>query len=617
MTTRHKKYVRRIGKAHVYANGEKRLTKLKLLYVDDEKANLTNFAIAFKKKYHVITADSGEVAMQLFVDNSDIAIVVADQRMPGMTGIELLQNIKHCNEDVIRIILTAYTEVSEIIDAINKGQIYQYIVKPWIESDLSQLLGQASEKYLLVNENKRLVQDLERDIKERKRLEGILLRRDLTLFEVNNIAVKLLLHSDWQVYVDELIARLGIVMAVSKVQIFQHHLGKHDELMADMKFQWVAEHITTQSDDFLPESFSYNKQNIERWILPFNKGEPVYGNSADFPENEAIFFNNSPTKSIVNVPILTEEKCWGFMSLEDCSVERDWARPELDALKTAATLFGTAICRQKMECNIANQQAQLAHAGRLTALGEMASGIGHEIHQPLSVINLNAEICQSYLAKQDPHCLAAEAAGDITRQVNKITHLIENMRRFSRLSSNRLEKILLRSPLENALHFYKEKFRLNSIEYDIQISEILPFVKSDAQKFEQIVVNFLSNAQHAVEARKEKENELRKKITVILDYKNLTAKELDKLTFKKNENTSNQVIRVEVRDNGVGMDEITQNRCMEPFYTTKPVGEGTGLGLSVSHSIVQELNFHLEIESRLGEGTIFRLYIPVEKGEQV
>jgi signal transduction histidine kinase/CheY-like chemotaxis protein len=593
------------------------LTKLKLLYVDDEKANLTNFAIAFKKNYHVITADSGEAAMQLFVDNNDIAIVVADQRMPGMTGIELLQNIKYCNEDVVRIILTAYTEVSEIIDAINKGQIYRYIVKPWIESDLSQLLGQAREKYLLVNENKRLVQDLERDIKERKRLEGILLRRDLALSEVTDIAVKVLLNSHWQLYAEELIARLGIVMAVSRIHIFQHHHGKHDELMADSKFQWVAEHITTQFDDFLPESFSYKKQNIERWILSFNEGEPVYGNSTDFPENEAILFNNSPTKSIVNVPILTEEKCWGFMSLEDCSVERDWARPELDALKTAATLFGTAICRQEMECNIANQQAQLAHAGRLTALGEMASGIGHEIHQPLSVINLNAEICQSYLSKQDPHCLAAEAAGDITRQVNKITYLIESMRRFSRLSSERLEKILLRSPLENALHFYKEKFRLDNIEFDIQISETLPFVKSDAQKFEQIVVNFLSNAQHAVKTRKEKEIEIQKMITVILDYRNLSTKELDKLTFKKFENTSNQVIRVEVRDNGVGMDEVTQNRCMEPFYTTKPVGEGTGLGLSVSHSIVQELNFHLEIESRQGEGTIFRLYIPVEKGEQV
>ena len=416
------------------------MTKLKLLYVDDEKANLTNFLIAFKSNYQVLTADSGQSALQTFIDNDDIAIVVADQRMPGMTGIELLQNIKQRNEDVIRIILTAYTEVSEIIDSINKGQIYQYIVKPWIESDLLHLLQKASEKYLLVCENKRLFHELEEDIKERKRLEGILVRRDLALAEVTDMAVNLLLNSDWQAYAEELIARLGIVMAVSRIHIFQHHYVTQDELIAGQKFKWVAEHITTHPDDFFPESFSYKKQKIERWFEAFIKGLSIAGNRADFPENEGTWFRNSQTKSIVIVPILTGKKCWGFMSLEDCSVEREWARPELDALKTAATLLGTAIHRQKMEGNIANQQAQLAHAGRLTALGEMASGMGHEIHQPLSVINLNAEICQTYLAKHDPDCLAAEAAGEITGQVKKIANLIENMRRFSRVSSGRDEK---------------------------------------------------------------------------------------------------------------------------------------------------------------------------------
>ena len=179
-----------------------------------------------------------------------------------------------------------------------------------------------------------------------------------------------------------------------------------------------------------------------------------------------------------------------------------------------------------------------------------------------------------------------------------------------------MKKILLSSPLENALNFYKERFRLDDIEFDINISEKLPLIKSDAQQFEQIIVNFLSNAQHAVETRKTKE-EIQKRITVILDYKNVSTKELETFTFKKDVNTSNQVIRVEVSDNGVGMDTLTRKRCMEPFYTTKDVGEGTGLGLSVSHGIIQELNFHLEIETEQDKGTIFRLYIPVEKGDQV
>ncbi len=593
------------------------MTKLKLLYVDDEKVNLTNFKIAFKREYLILTATSGHEALKVFKDNDDIAIVVADQRMPGMTGVELLHDIKKRNEDVIRIILTAYTEVSDIIDSINKGNIYQYLVKPWVEKDLLHLLSKASEKYLLVCDNRRLVKELEKDLSKRKQLEGTLVRRDMAMAEITDMAVNLMLNSDWQGYVEELIARLGIVMAVSRVHIFRHHYDENDDLVARQKFGWVAEHVTTLPDEPVLHDFSYSNLKIERWLSSFEKGELISGNIVDFPENETSWLNSYHIKSIVSTPILTGNNCWGFIIFEDCSVEREWTRPELDALKTSATLLGTAILRQEMESDIDTQQAQLAHAGRLTALGEMVSGIGHEIHQPLSVINLNAENCESYLAKHEPDCLAVEAVGEIRGQVRKITRLIDNMRRFSRLSSGELKNVSLTLPLENALTFYKEQFRMNNIELDVKTSINLPSVKTDSQKFEQVMVNFLANARHAVDARKEKETDLQRVVTVILDYKNMSSEELAGLTFKKDANTSNQVVIVEVKDNGVGMNEDTQKRCLEPFFTTKEVGEGTGLGLSVSYGIIQELNFHLEIESQEEEGTVFRLCIPVKKEEQV
>ncbi len=593
------------------------MEKLKLLYVDDEKVNLTNFAIALRSRYHIFTAISGAEALKVFEDNDDIAIVVADQRMPGMTGVELLEHIKERNEVVIRIILTAYTEASDIIDAINKGHIYQYIVKPWDETELLHILEKASEKYQLVCENKRLVRELEEDISKRKKLEGILVRRDMALAEVTDMAVNLLLSSDWRGYAEELIARLGTVMAVSRVHIFQHITGGNDDLSVSKQFEWVGEHVPQSLCEPVVDDFSYSEQNLQRWFSSFEIGVLLFGNTVDFPDDETGWLNRFHIKSIVSAPILTGKNCWGFISFEDCSFERGWARPELDALKTTATLLGTAILRQKMEGDIVNQQAQLDHAGRLTALGEMASGIGHEIHQPLSVINLNAENCESYLVKHDPDSFVVEAVGEIRGQVNKIKRLIDNMRRFSRLSPGELKKLCLTQSLENARTFFKEQFRLNSIEFCIEMNRKLPRVKTDAHKFEQIMMNFLSNARYAVNARKEKETDLQKRIVVRLDYKNMTDEEFTRLTFKKDENYSHQVVRIEVIDNGDGMDEATQKRCLEPFFTTKKVGDGTGLGLSVSHGIIQELNFHLEIESQEGAGSVFRLYVPVEKEEQV
>ncbi len=589
------------------------MVKLKLLYVDDEKINLTNFQIAFKRQYQIFTAISGQAALEVFEDVEDIAIVVADQRMPGMTGVELLQNIKERNEDVVRIILTAYTEVSDIIDAINRGHIYHYILKPWVEKELLQLLEKASEKYLLVHENRRLVRELEEDISKRKQLESILVRRDMALAEITDMAVNLLLHSDWQGYTKELIARLGIVMATSRVHVFQHHKGENGDLVARNRFEWVGDNVPPYFCEPAYDDFSYRDLGLQRWFASFKIGMQIYGNIADFPDNEARWLSRFHIRSMVSSPIMTGEDCWGFISFEDCSFEREWSRPELDALKTTATLLGTAILRQKMDDDVSNHRAQLAHAGRLTALGEMASGIGHEIHQPLSVINLNAENCESYLAKNDPDSIAMEAALEIREQVGKIKRLIDNMRRFSRLSSGEMETIYLSELLENALTFYREQYLLNDIELVVDIDEYLPPVKTDAQKFEQILVNFLSNARHAVDARKDKDADLQKSVTIRIRSTDMTTEEFAERTFAKGANVPDRMVRVEVMDNGIGMDEATKKRCLEPFYTTKAVGDGTGLGLSVSYNLVQELHFQLEIESREGEGSVFRLYIPVEK----
>ncbi len=589
------------------------MTKFKLLYVDDEKVNLTNFEIAFRRKYQILTACSGQEALEIFDDNDDIAIVVADQRMPGMTGVELLQEIRQRNEDVMRVILTAYTETEDIINSINKGNIYQYVLKPWTEKELEIIFHEAGEKYHLVRENKRLVQELEQDIQKRKEVEGILVRRDLALAEITDMAMEMLLNSDWQQYAEHLIARLGIVMAVSRVHIFEHRSQPDDQLAAKLSCAWDGEHLDPVKDTVSLADFTYSQAGLARWPALFSQGEMIVADVVELPEEEKQFFQGVDIQSICCVPVLTGDKCWGFMSFEDCSTKRKWARPELDALKTAATLLGNAIKRQRMEQDIVNQQAQLAHAGRLASLGEMASGIGHEIYQPLSVINLSAETCKAYLAQEKNDQFLTESLADIEAQVVKIMRLVNGMRRFSRMSSGQTQRISLAVPLENTLIFFKEQFRLNSISFEVNIEDSLPLINIDSQKFEQILINFLSNANHAVEEKNRLTEWFEKKIVVSVYSKEIELGGLSVLAGESEGDISGNMIILEVGDNGVGMDETIRRRCLEPFFTTKDMTEGTGLGLSVSYEIIQDLNCHLEIESVAGEGTTFRLYIPVNE----
>lgn len=599
------------------------MEKLKLLYVDDEKANLTNFTIAFKHHFEILTAETGDDALHIFRNNDEIAVVVADQRMPGMTGVEFLQQILDINPDVTRIILTAYTEVKDIIDSINKGKIYQYIVKPWDETELLQLLKKAGKLYQLICLNKRLLNDLDRnnrqleaDIIERKRIEAILVRRDMILAAINVMANMLLLNKEWEIFAEDMICRMGMVMGVCRVNVFMGEPCGND-CIAKAKFEWVAESAKSLFADLPNQSFSLKKTGLGRWSDSLCRGESIIGNRDEFSEKEAAWLKQILVESIACIPIMLDEKCWGFISFEDCRGKRNWASPEIDVLKTAASFIGTVIKREKTDKELAVQQAQLAHAGRLTSLGEMASGMGHEIHQPLTVLNLGAEACKNYFDQHDPDCPAAEAANDMRIQVKKITKIIDSMRSFSRVSSGAWKKTNLFYPLQDSLVFFKEQFRMNMIDFSINASDQLPFVTTDSQKFEQIIVNFLSNARYAVDKKQEMDGTHEKKIELTLGYKKLSVDEIDALSFKKSLTTSNQVVVLTVKDNGIGMTEETRQKCLQPFFTTKTVGDGTGLGLSVTDRIVRELNFHLDIESREGEWTAFTVFIPVDEEDKI
>nr|MDA3786533.1 response regulator [Deltaproteobacteria bacterium] len=133
------------------------MEKLKLLYVDDEEVNLSNFKMALKRHFLVITACSAQEALTCFSNQGEIALVVADQKMPGMDGTELLAEIRSLYPDTVRIMLTAYSEPADIMAAINEGEVYHYLTKPWQEEILLDTLNKAAEKYRLTQHNKTLL----------------------------------------------------------------------------------------------------------------------------------------------------------------------------------------------------------------------------------------------------------------------------------------------------------------------------------------------------------------------------------------------------------------------------------------------------------------------------
>lgn len=134
---------------------------IRLLYVDDEQNNLTAFKATFRRDFKVFTAISAAEGKKI-LDEEEIHILITDQRMPVMTGVEFLESILDDYPDMIRILLTGYTDIEAVIDAINKGQVYRYITKPWDETELRITIKNAFEVYSLKKENKELLKKLKR-----------------------------------------------------------------------------------------------------------------------------------------------------------------------------------------------------------------------------------------------------------------------------------------------------------------------------------------------------------------------------------------------------------------------------------------------------------------------
>lgn len=135
--------------------------KISVLYVDDEEDNLLAFRASFRRSYEIFTANSAAQGLMV-LSEKNVQVIIADQRMPQSTGVEFFDVVRKVYPDPIRILLTAYTDAEAIIDAINKGQIYRYIRKPWDELELQTTINNAYEIYSTRLNLKNKIDELER-----------------------------------------------------------------------------------------------------------------------------------------------------------------------------------------------------------------------------------------------------------------------------------------------------------------------------------------------------------------------------------------------------------------------------------------------------------------------
>jgi len=233
-------------------------------------------------------------------------------------------------------------------------------------------------------------------------------------------------------------------------------------------------------------------------------------------------------------------------------------------------------------------EEQMMTTERLASLGTLAAGIAHEINNPLAIINESAGWLKLILNKKEMAGMPRKQ--DFENALNKIEKGIDRARRithqflgFAKKDDSVFAEVDLEELVEEAVHLVKREATNKVIQIVREIDPDTRTIWSDAYQFRQVLINLLTNAIHATDAGGQ--------ITIILE-------------------AAGDKVKLTVRDNGRGIPKENIKKIFEPFFSTKPPGEGTGLGLFVTRGIVEKLCGTIEVESRLGDGTSFYVNLP-------
>jgi two-component system, NtrC family, sensor kinase len=244
-----------------------------------------------------------------------------------------------------------------------------------------------------------------------------------------------------------------------------------------------------------------------------------------------------------------------------------------------------AIAFNHMMYELEKRQSLLVESHKLRAIGNLTAGIAHELNNPLNNIIITSEMLKTDW-KELPEEECADMINDLVVQGERAQQVVKNLLDFARESETKTEYLRIDTLIAETIQLVKNQTKLSKVKIEEAIGKNLPPIYGDRKLLIQVLLNLIINA---IDAMPNGGN-----LTI-------TVKEEKKIGF----------LAVQVTDTGGGIPEHIIKSIFNPFFTTKPTGSGTGLGLSVSRGIIEKHGGHIDVESKPGQGTTFTVYLPI------
>ncbi|MEG4320474.1 MULTISPECIES: PAS domain S-box protein [unclassified Microcoleus] len=358
---------------------------------------------------------------------------------------------------------------------------------------------------------------------------------------------------------------------------------------------------------------------------------------------EREFFLQMGYKSVLDVPVKSAGGLIGVVGCTSCREVRRWTKDEVELLSAICDQLSIAISQSELYtqsvdsarmareqtaqleatlCELQQAQTQLVQAEKMSSLGQMVAGIAHEINNPVSFIFGNLTYTEEYTGNlmkllqmyrdeypEPPQAIQEQIEGleldflldDLPKMLSsmqvgatRIRDIVRSLRNFSRLDESEMKNVNIHEGIDSTLMILEHRLKAQPDRSAIQVVKEygqLPLVECYAGQLNQVFMNIIANAIDALQEQLENPGIIRIRTEVEGNF-----------------------AAIRIADNGAGITDKVKQRIFDPFYTTKPIGSGTGMGLAISHSIIVEKHKgKINCSSVVGKGTEFAIEIPIQK----
>ena len=238
----------------------------------------------------------------------------------------------------------------------------------------------------------------------------------------------------------------------------------------------------------------------------------------------------------------------------------------------------------KLQSQLEAEKKKLFHTAKLASIGELAAGIGHEINNPLSIALGNVGRVRRYLANEQD--INPKHLESIDASLQRIAKIVYGLKTYARIDESQPRNLDFNEACQKTLSLITELYTKNEVQLEVDFNAEHPTVLANEGEIQQILTNLVTNAKDAVQ-------------------------DCENPSIKVSSRNEGNFVLLEVKDNGTGICPLVAGKIFESFFTTKPVGQGTGMGLGITKELVTKMNGEISFETNVGEGTSFLVKIPL------